>query len=219
MSNLNLWMETLMAKLEECVSEIKEQSEYFDFMTVFKRVLAHPVLSDFNFMIKETHDSLEATEDVDKWRLQAQGIVGVMKIERAFKEIVGPTVLDDLRNTSYDLREPHTRNVPEYTFMEFYWIYIAWNAFGDDTLLPTPMIGQILANTREQIKQDKDFTPETPVARIVGTPSADNEFPAGQVDVLRHMLQRMDQNLTVLWEMEKVGSSVTTSRRALRDLH
>jgi hypothetical protein len=39
------------------------------------------------------------------------------------------------------------------------------------------------------------------------------------VDVLKHMLQRMDQNLTTMWEMEKIGGGIGKTRRAIRDLH
>jgi hypothetical protein len=207
----NLWMEMLMHALESYVEEIRDKSEYFDFMTLFKRVVTHPLLTNFDFIIKQHHDVLEATEDVDKWHGHADTLMAIAKVVSAMKEMGEPTTLDDLRQSTYTLRD-----IPEYTYMEFYWIYIAWIAFGDETLVPVPHLAHVLRQMRENIKEDPNFDSQTLVAKIVGTPTHGVQE---QVDVLKHMLQRMDQNLTTMWEMEKIGGGIGKTRRAIRDLH
>jgi|SRR6185312_3562116 len=208
---INVWMEVLTARLGNYFTDALEENEHFDFMTLLRRVLADKTLMNFKLIIEQAHD-LATSENLESGLFQRRAMRLVLpRVSKAFAELPKEITVDDMRRSNYVLRESS-----HYTFMEAYWILIAWVAFGEDNIVPVDMIANaLLVNFREAI--NKGITkPKDPFFIMIGSDKRTKlptnksgydqktrRLPKGAIDVMQLLLQRMDQKLLAIRDYQR----------------
>ncbi len=186
---LNGWMQTLMPMLREYVEESINSSMHFDFMTLFRRIVTHPDLTDFTFMIVENDDVSETDSTNPAYIRQAQEkfmTVSVPKLISIFKELPTTVTVEDLKTSTYDLH-PESN----YSFMEYYWIYIAWWCFGVEDFVDMEALHKLLKRYRGVMADKKDKNESIVALSAVTSPLAEGKGP----DLMTTLLHAMDRQL------------------------
>lgn len=187
---MNAWTEMLTGRLFAYVSTALEENEYFDFMTLMKRIFANKTLMDFNLVIEKSYIPVR-DETLSQAAFERKIVRGnYRKIIMAFDSLESKISLDELRNSTYQIREGLG-----YTFMEAFWIMLAWDAFGEDAVVPIRffqemLLGDALDREREGKKGEPSFAmvglpPGTPRERI-------NDEDVRKVDILQLLLSRIE---------------------------
>jgi hypothetical protein len=202
----NVWMEVLTARLSNYFTDALEENEYFDFMTLMRRIFADKTLMNFKLIIEQAHD-LATPENLDSGLFQRKVMRSVLpRVSKALSDLPTSITVDDMRTSSYVVREN-----AHYTFMEAYWILIAWLAFGEDPIVPVDLIiDALVIQNREAIRRgiykakDASFiligtkkgykSPTEEIDQKKWKPSI------GSLDIMQLLLQRMDQKLLAIKE-------------------
>ena len=216
----NVWMDILTGRFAAYITRALEESEYFDFMTLMRRVLTDRTLMNFNLMIEQAHDLAES-ETMDE-EFHSKVVRKILpRISKVFDKLSVQISVEDMRKSSYVLRPE-----PRYTYMEMYWIYIAWYAFGEDGEVPVNFIRDVvIIQGRETIKEnDGQYVNEALFAMMMPKEKKritkkNRSVPDNGIDVVQLMLQRMDQKLLAVKEKSVMGKLTTAEAAEATVLH
>lgn len=216
----NVWIDIMTGRFATYIQRALEESEYFDFMTLFRRVLENKTLMNFKLMIEEAHD-LAHNEELDADFHDKVMRKTLPKISKVMEKLSIQITVEDMRTSSYVLHEK-----PQYTYMEMYWLFLAWRAFGEDGEVPAGFIyDAVILNGRETLRASHDeFANEPLFAMMLPKDkkrlSKRNKFlPQNGVDVVQFMLQRMDQKLLAVKEKSVMGKLSTAEAAEVLILH
>jgi hypothetical protein len=205
----NVWMEMLMGRLRDWFGEALEKSEYFDFMTLLRRILNHPELMDFDFIIANGEDkAVELSDHEDIVTAASYMGMKAARIAASFATISNTTTLDEIRSSNYVLHPDDNR----YSFMEFYWIYLTWLCFGDEDTVEAKNLAGAIKTYREQL--DDEHGPNDCLVRFLGMNDLDDDVnhPEQVADLMQVLLMKIDRSLAGWREAEHKASDTDEVR-------
>lgn len=188
----NAWTEMLTGRLYGYITMALEENEYFDFMTVFKRVLTNKVLMDFNLIVVKSYIPVR-DETLSQEAFNRKIMRGTYrKVIQAFEDLPTSVTLAELKNSSYVLRDK-----PYYTYMEAFWITLAWDAFGDDHPVPAEFLQQqVFGQSLELQLKDKSLL-KVPSFALLGrtAPVEEHEQEPSGINMIELMLAKMERRM------------------------
>lgn len=180
----SVWMDITMSRLRNYFSQAMETSTYFDFMTLFRRILADKTLMDFKYMVLEGHDKEPGEPSVMIPRLQ--------KLDLAFGKLDQVVSLQEMAGSTYQI---HAED-DHVTFMEFFWVYMVWMMFASNSIVTPPLVIQVMESYREAINKGMDPHLVALRTRLTGPDGEDGDA----MDLTVTMLSDVDKTLTTVWE-------------------
>lgn len=215
----NVWMDILTGRFAAYITRALEESEHFDFMTLMRRVLTDKTLMNFKLIVEEAHDVAEDEEKSSEFFNTSRKLIP--KISKVFDKLSVQVSVEDMRQSSYVLRTE-----PRYTYMEMYWIYIAWYAFGEDGEVPVGFIKDVVIDQGRQTLKENDgqYVNEPLFAMMMpkskkGISKKNKSVPDNGIDVVQLMLQRMDHKLLAVKEKSVMGKLTTAEAAEATVLH
>lgn len=188
----NAWTEMLTGRLYGYITMASEENEYFDFMTVFKRVLTNKVLMDFNLIVVKSYIPVR-DETLSQEAFNRKIMRGTYrKVIQAFEDLPTSVSLTELKNSSYALRDK-----PYYTYMEAFWIMLAWDAFGNDHPVPVEFLQQqVLGLTLDLQLKDRSLL-KVPSFALLGRtkPFEEGEKQPTGINMVELMLAKMERRI------------------------
>jgi hypothetical protein len=143
--SVTFWVSSLRNHLLGYITQILRESVHFDFMTAFKRILAHPKLGDVVWILAQ-HDLAEKASQEDT--------LSGDQVRAMLLEIPISISVEDLKQSSYQLHENNRLSV-----LDYYWMMIAWIALGDNSEVPyervveaLPVLRQVVLDSKVDIK-------------------------------------------------------------------
>lgn len=196
MAKSNVWIDILFGRIGEYYMRALEEAEYFDFMTLFRRVLADKTLMNFKAMIEKGNDVFESPEVTLK---EMSDIIGKMspKINKAFEKLSNVITVEDMRSSTYVLHENG-----KYSFMDVWWTFIVWVSLGDDGLIPIESFVLMVKDYRQAVKEE-GLDPHEPSHDITFSTEGD---PETKFDLFQLMYQRLDRKLLAIKEKSFNGT-------------
>ncbi|MDR3392231.1 MAG: hypothetical protein P4L77_10915 [Sulfuriferula sp.] len=197
MAKSNVWIDILLGRIGEFYMRALEEAEYFDFMTLFRRLLADKTLMNFKLMIEKGNDVFESPDVSLK---EMSDTIGKMspKINKAFEKISNVVSVEDMRNSNYILRESG-----EYSFMEVWWTFLVWVSLGDDGVIPIESFVLMVKDFRQAITAG-EFGPLDAIHKA--TFHLSGESAEVKRDLFQLMYQRLDQKLLAIKEKSFNGT-------------
>jgi hypothetical protein len=180
----------LTGRLMAYVSTALEENEFFDLMTLMRRIFANKTLMDFNLIIEKSYIPVrdETLSQVAFERKIMRG--NYRKVIMAFESLESEISLDEIRTSTYKLRDGLG-----YTFMEAFWILLAWDAFGEESTVPVRFFQEmVLGDALERERVEKKGEPSFAMVGLPpGTPREDiNKEGVRKVDILQILLNRIE---------------------------
>lgn len=119
-----LWLEIVATRLVAFCEVASNESVFFDYATLFHRILKHKVLMDHEFMITDGMDL-----GVWEGRTPEEVAEKIEKLEMALGELKKTFTAKDVMADNYHVGDKDH----QISFMEFFWLYVTWFCFAEDT--------------------------------------------------------------------------------------
>lgn len=191
--HINVWLDMLVGRLSTYINTTLEEEVHFDLMTLMRRVFANKTLMNYHLIMERGYDVVDRQDYKDREDFERKIMKGVLaKVAKAFKSLDNKVTVDDMRQSTYVLRD-----VPAYTFMEAFWILLLKVGYGGAEQVPMEYYrDQLLGPVREQLAKVEVKHPvfmmvasEEPLPKVL-----QNELPPLE-DLVATILQDTEQKL------------------------
>lgn len=178
---MNPWMETLTTRFGDYITDVVDNNVYFDFMTLFRRVVSNKTLMNPDVIFAPYKAVMEAS---DLTREEYEKIVNksLIKVNKVFARLDKPVTPYQMRLSSFTIAD---QGEMLYSPMLYFWIFVAANAFGG------PIGDSIMQQILEKTFIEKYGTPEWGeklATRVTAKEQA--------LDLLEMTLVKVDERLT-----------------------
>lgn len=192
---LNAMGEMLAAVVGEYFMEVLSEAEHFDLMTLMRRIYASKGLMDFSNLVENGLITISKEEDINLATSHLMHLTS--EVRNHFQALEKTISVEDMKKSRYRLRKSNT-----YSFMEIFWAYYAWQAWGSDELYSgmLDIINKILSAYMNQ--QTPEMNVLKPVLKLTLT---SGESDPGY-DLLQEIFMQLDVKLTTIKERVINGS-------------
>lgn len=182
---MNPWMDTVSGRFGDYVTSVVDNNVYFDFMTLFRRVVTNKVLMDPALLIG-TYKAIETTTDLDREKYEQIVKKPLAKIDKVFAKLDKHVTVYQMRLSNFDVADMREQY---YSPMLYFWIMAAAIAFG----------GTVDVNTMKRIFDDT-FVSKYDTQEWGGQLSTQVRAKGDGVDVdlLQEVLIKIDERLAMI---------------------
>lgn len=180
---MNPWMDIVSTRFGEYVSSVVDNNVYFDFMTLFRRVITNKVLMDPTLLIGP-YKAIEAESALTRERFDQIVKKPLARVDKVFAKLDKHITVYQMRLSTFEVADIRDQY---YSPMLYFWIFAAAIAFG----------GPLDVNIMKRIFDD-NFVSKYGTNEWGGQLSTQVRAKGDEVDLLQEILIKIDERLAMI---------------------